>query len=219
MVVRRAASISRAPLRAAAPDLARRFFEFDALDLRRRAADRWPIDSPTRNARRRARAGCALADVERQRVESVEQVDARRLRQARRSRRARAAAAGSAFAARAAPPARSSPGRDRGRAPGRTPTARARRRARDAARRAAVAWRAITLSRLWPRLVRKQPARKPHRAQHARGEPALEARERVLQESVVEARVVRDEQRAGRARGNLVGDAAERSARRAPSRW
>ena len=41
--------------------------------------------------------------------------------------------------------------------------------------------------------VGKQPPRQAHRAQHARSERSLEARERMLQESVVEARVVRDE--------------------------
>ena len=61
-----------------------------------------------------------------------------------------------------------------------------------------------------PRLVRKQPPRQPDRAQHARGERALLPRERVLEKAVVEAGVVRHEQRVGGPRRDLVGDARER---------
>jgi hypothetical protein len=74
-----------------------------------------------------------------------------------------------------------------------------------------VGWKRVTgddAVQVVPGLVRKQPPRKAHRAENARAEPALDARERVLQESVVEARVVRDEKRA---RGRAATSSAMRS--------
>ncbi len=65
--------------------------------------------------------------------------------------------------------------------------------------------------------VRIQPAREFHRAQRARGKRPAEAREFVLEEAVVEARVVGDEDAAIDARFDCRGDGGETSARRAPS--
>ena len=60
-----------------------------------------------------------------------------------------------------------------------------------------------------PDSLRIQPPRKPHRAQHVRGEGDLHAPELVLDEAVVEARVVRDEQVAFQARANFGGELRE----------
>ena len=58
--------------------------------------------------------------------------------------------------------------------------------------------------------LRKQSPRKAHRAQHARGECAAQTRVRMLQEPVVEARVVRDEHAVREALGEFCGDRRER---------
>ena len=58
-------------------------------------------------------------------------------------------------------------------------------------------------------LVGRQRAREAHRAQHRRAKAPLEASELAAQETVVEARVVRDEQPALDPRGDVVGDGRE----------
>src|SRR6266567_1552156 len=59
------------------------------------------------------------------------------------------------------------------------------------------------------RILRVEPARELHRAEHAGCEGASEAPELVLEEPVVEARVVRDEYAARDPPGNLIGNLAK----------
>ena len=152
----------------------------------------------------------ALADIERKRIQAVEQIDAGRLRQrVERIGRELRRQAGNPEHALAQPP-RSRPRRCRGRAP--ATNAHSARASPSARWRPSIGKR-VALDHaveIVPLGVRKHPARQLDGAQHARAEAAVEARERVLQKAVVEARVVRDEQRAGGARGDLVRDGVER---------
>ena len=85
--------------------------------------------------------------------------------------------------------------------------------ARGGALRQSMPWRAIRLSRSWPRCAGIQPARQAHGAQRLRQELEAGALELAAQEAVVEARVVRDEDPAGEALVELAGELCE--ARRA----
>ena len=111
VVVRRQHRLDERRLAQQRADLARRLLEFDAPDLGREAkVGRRAIVGRKMRADALAQIR-ALADVERQRVEAVEEIDARRLGQRVERIRRRAAAAGSASSARASPRLRSPPAR------------------------------------------------------------------------------------------------------------
>ncbi len=209
VVVRRKHRLDERGLAQERADLAGRFLEFDAPDLareakvgRRAVVGREVRADPLAQIR-------ALSDVEGQRVEAVEEVDARRFGQAvedvgcelRWQARRLQHALGGGF------------DRLRGEV--------AVERLHERPQHARVAQCAVPSGdgqcmprddavEIVPRLVRKQPPRQSHRAQDARRERALSPRERVLEEAVVEAGVVRHEQRVGGACRDLVRDARER---------
>ena len=145
-VVRRHAAPSRAPPRAAARRVRRRFPRSRCGGSPATAAGRFRCASRWRNGRRRARAGSrscrctAAADCRRRKDRRPA------LRAAHRARPVRAEAAGSGCAGCVSLRLRASPPEDRDTASARTPTARVHRRARGGDRRPGRPWRAITAS-------------------------------------------------------------------------
>ena len=187
---------------------ARRFLEFDACDLGREPQ---VVGAKVvgREMRRDTLAQIdALADVERQRVETVEAINAGRLgdrvqrirRKLRRQARDAQDALNGGIDVIARPVAiddlRESPEGARI-AQCAMPIADRQRMALDQG------------IEIMAPILGVEPARKLHRTKHPSGEGAPEAAELVLEKAVVEARVVRDEDAALDPAGDFVGNLAE----------